>query len=384
MNLSDTKSAANFQLDHFIANNLKDYERERNFDFGHQNRKNVSCLSHYISHRVLVEYDIINKILSTTKTGYSEKFIQEILWRIYWRGWLETHQDVWKEFLTEAKTIPDNPNYMKAVKGETEIDFFNEWIRELKNENYLHNHSRMWFASIWIFTLKLPWQLGAAFFMKHLFDGDTASNTLSWRWVAGLQTKGKNYVARKSNIEKFSNIQVRGITLNEFAEPLIEAKTYPFRMPIQTRNTYNRYGTLLIFDNELNISNSKVNLSNYKQIFLLILDNDKRKIILSKKVLEFKQTLQLDLHKQLKNSKIIQPYFLENFCKSSEGIDVLYPFIGENFDYINMLKTKFSTEFNIIYNENDIYCWEFANKGYFNFKKNNKSIMNQISKGEHQ
>ena len=66
----------------------------------------------------------------------------------------------------------------------------------------------MWFASIWIFTLNLPWQLGADFFMQHLLDGDPASNTLSWRWVAGIQTKGKNYLARKSNIEKYSNIEI--------------------------------------------------------------------------------------------------------------------------------------------------------------------------------
>ena len=52
----------------------------------------------------------------------------------------------------------------------------------------------MWFASIWIFTLKLPWQLGADFFMQNLLDGDPASNTLSWRWSAGIHTKGKNYI----------------------------------------------------------------------------------------------------------------------------------------------------------------------------------------------
>jgi deoxyribodipyrimidine photo-lyase len=65
---------------------------------------------------------------------------------------------------------------------------------------YLHNHARMWFASIWIFTLRLPWELGAAFFYEHLLDGDVASNTLSWRWVAGLQTRGKTYVAKADNI----------------------------------------------------------------------------------------------------------------------------------------------------------------------------------------
>jgi len=63
----------------------------------------------------------------------------------------------------------------------------------------------MWFASIWIFTLKLPWELGAAFFYEHLLDGDVASNTLSWRWVAGLQTPGKTYVARADNIAFYTD-----------------------------------------------------------------------------------------------------------------------------------------------------------------------------------
>ena len=60
----------------------------------------------------------------------------------------------------------------------------------------------MWFASIWIFTLGLPWQLGADFFLRHLLDGDPAANTLGWRWVAGLHTKGKTYLASASNIRK--------------------------------------------------------------------------------------------------------------------------------------------------------------------------------------
>jgi deoxyribodipyrimidine photo-lyase len=70
---------------------------------------------------------------------------------------------------------------------------------------YLHNHARMWFASIWVFTLRLPWELGAAFFYEHLLDGDVASNTLSWRWVAGLQTPGKTYVARADNIAFYTD-----------------------------------------------------------------------------------------------------------------------------------------------------------------------------------
>ena len=63
----------------------------------------------------------------------------------------------------------------------------------------------MWFASIWIFTLRLPWALGADFFLRHLIDADAASNTLSWRWGAGLQTVGKTYLARTENIARYTN-----------------------------------------------------------------------------------------------------------------------------------------------------------------------------------
>jgi hypothetical protein len=76
--------------------------------------------------------------------------------------------------------------------------------RELIATGYLHNHARMWWASYWIHVERLPWELGADWFFRHLLDADPASNTLSWRWVAGLQTPGKTYLVRKSNIEKYA------------------------------------------------------------------------------------------------------------------------------------------------------------------------------------
>ena len=80
------------------------------------------------------------------------------------------------------------------------MDYF---ARELTETGYLHNHARMWFAGFWIHTEQLPWELGADFFYRHLLDADPASNTLSWRWVAGLQTVGKFYLTRRSNLERF-------------------------------------------------------------------------------------------------------------------------------------------------------------------------------------
>jgi deoxyribodipyrimidine photo-lyase len=78
----------------------------------------------------------------------------------------------------------------------------------------------MWFASIWMFTLRLPWELGADFFLRHLLDGDPASNTLSWRWVGGLHTPGKTYAATADNIAKNTHGRFRPTGLARNCPPL--------------------------------------------------------------------------------------------------------------------------------------------------------------------
>jgi len=139
---------------------------------------------------------------------------------------LELRPQVWTDFIEDLKGLKEDDNYKKAINGETQIECFNDWVKELKENNYLHNHTRMWFASIWIFTLELPWQLGAEFFMQHLFDGDAASNTLGWRWVSGVQTQGKHYLASEWNIKKFTNNRFQNIKLNENAPPKVSEKSY--------------------------------------------------------------------------------------------------------------------------------------------------------------
>ena len=159
------------------------------------------------------EKEVIRKSLDKFSFSKNEKFIQEVLWRTYWKGWMELRSGVWDDYLLDLKRVKekckDNKSYLNAIEGNTEIECFNEWVNELKTYNYLHNHTRMWFASIWIFTLGLPWQLGAEFFMQHLYDGDTASNTLGWRWVAGIQTQGKHYLASEWNIKNLQIIDLK-------------------------------------------------------------------------------------------------------------------------------------------------------------------------------
>jgi deoxyribodipyrimidine photolyase len=123
MDLTASKSASIEKLNYFLSKNITNYENNRNFDFGPENHKVVSCLSPYITHRILLEYDIIKKVLSANTRKNSEKFVQEILWRIYWRGWLETHPEVWTDFVKETICLDHQEQYNRAINGETEIFF---------------------------------------------------------------------------------------------------------------------------------------------------------------------------------------------------------------------------------------------------------------------
>ena len=149
--------------ENFAKYKINDYAKLRNFDFGPNNESSVSKLSPFITHRILSEYDLIHDIKSKYKIKNSTKFVEEIFWRVYWKGWMENRPKVWRNFISENNIDFDYELYESAINGNTELDFFNSWVHELKQYNYLHNHTRMWFASTWIFNLGLPWQLGAKF-----------------------------------------------------------------------------------------------------------------------------------------------------------------------------------------------------------------------------
>ena len=287
MNFATTRNEALKILENFIVKDISNYASQRNFDFGPNNRKNISCISPYITHRLITEFETTKIVLSKRSFLKVEKFVQEIFWRIYWKGWLELRPKVWSDFLEDLKNIKEDENYINAINGKTNIQCFNDWVLELKDYNYLHNHTRMLFASIWIFTLGLPWQKGAEFFMKHLLDGDAASNTLSWRWVAGIQTKGKNYIAQNWNISKFSNNKYKDMDLNENPKPIIDQREYEIS-PFEINETDKKSENVIFFDNETNFK--FFSLDKYKKIYCILLSPKERKVALSNKVLEYKKT----------------------------------------------------------------------------------------------
>lgn len=225
------------QLEAFISKAGRAYQTHRNTDLGPGRHGHVSLLSPYLRHRLIDETEVLSQVLAEHSQSEAFKFVQEVFWRSYWKGWLEQRSLLWPEYQQQLPGIlqrqtqnrRQSDDYNAAVNGATHIPLFNEWCEELVRTGYLHNHARMWFASIWIFTLKLPWQLGADFFVRHLMDGDPASNTLGWRWVAGLHTAGKSYLATAKNIKTCAQARLAGRSDQELG--LNKLATSTFNLP---------------------------------------------------------------------------------------------------------------------------------------------------------
>ncbi len=225
-----SRDAALARLQEFLPRAGIAYARSRNFERGDAGHANVSRLSPYLRHRVLSEAEVISAAIRMHGAEAAGKFVQEVMWRSWSKGWLELRPAVWAGYRAGVARGLDRigsegglrMRWEDACAGRTGIGCFDHWAQELAATGYLHNHARMWFASIWIFTLGLPWELGADFFLRHLLDGDPASNTLGWRWVAGLQPNGRAYAATAENISRYTEGRFRPAGLNETPEPLCE------------------------------------------------------------------------------------------------------------------------------------------------------------------
>lgn len=227
---ASTRKDALEQLDAFIPHAGR-YSSMRNYVL--PDNAYVSRLSPAIRYRLILESECAAAPLRRYAASTVEKFTQEIYWRRYWKNWLSLRPQVWTAYLDQLAFIRNEIQYetcrtraAACEAGEGSIAIMNHFARELVQTGYLHNHARMWFAGWWIHIERLPWQLGADFFFRHLLDGDPASNTLSWRWVAGLQTPGKTYLPRRSNLEKYLPAEVlqkydKGLCLLDNPHPLI-------------------------------------------------------------------------------------------------------------------------------------------------------------------
>ena len=375
------------------------YSNKRNFDFSSIEKNSVSALSPWIKHRLITEEEVIIEILKYHNQHSAMKFIQEVFWRGYFKGWLEQHPTVWShhndKLIKEYAKLENNrfvkESYMSAVNGETGIECFDFWCEQLKSTGYLHNHVRMWFASIWVFTLKLPMELGADFFMLHLIDADAASNTLSWRWVSGLHTKGKAYAARASNIEKFTNGQFNPSgQLVENIEPLIENIDHPLVSLPQLHQSIEKDAILLLTEEDCSPETSLTGNNLEVEILPLYLDKKYPQWIKpSKSVRSFSDTAIQNTCQRLGKPNAEErnnTNWTDTILETSDRIgtkNIIIPKVPVGAVKSKLRKIKKNlAEHDIYINEHyksyDMHTWQYASKGFFKLKKKIPNILHQL------
>ena len=128
----------------------------------------------------------------------------ELAWREYFYNiWQSRSNDIFNDFRTiNESTTAGIPQ--PIVNGETGLHAVDEQLQLLVKDGYMHNHARMWVASLTCNFANTSWQSGAKWFFYHLLDGDLASNTLSWQWVSG-RFNGRRYRFNQQNINSISS-----------------------------------------------------------------------------------------------------------------------------------------------------------------------------------
>lgn len=381
-----TRAEALEALHEFIPQSGK-YSRTRNHVIpGHGN---VSQLSAAIRHRLITEWETAQAPLERYATSTVEKFTQEIYWRSYWKGWLSQRPQVWDSYEAEAEGASDEAEAI--ISGQGPIGLMNHFAAELRQTGYLHNHARMWFAGYWVHVAQLPWQWGARFFERELLDFDPASNTLSWRWVAGLQTPGKTYLPRRSNLEKFLDPQIFAtagtIGLELLEQPKAKLpKTVERPAIIRAELTSDPLPTsagLWVHEEDLCIENSE--LADFSpQATLVTYDaarlchigaSENRKTWLKKATLDAAKRLNADHAEFTDLLTWVKKHGLKDLV-------TLRPEIGPLHDRLDQLKsdlTKLGVTLHLIIRKEDALLRPLAKKGFFPFWL---SLQKQLKSGE--
>ncbi len=389
-----TRAAGLERLRSFVRRAGREYARTRNYDDG-RSRENVSGLSPYVRRRLVSEVEVARAVLDEHSPSVAEKFLQEVFWRTYWRGWLYLRPQVYADFLADLGTLRQQLEtdrrlgaaYQKALGATTGIACFDEWAVELRETGYLHNHTRMWVASIWIFTLRLPWQLGADWFARHLLDADPASNTLSWRWVAGLHTRGKHYLARAANIRKFTRgrFDPSG-QLDEAAVPISDSRTYLARQfqELTPANTLmpasERVGWLLTDDDLLGADLQFLS----EACVVAILAPERQQATVANR---FVQGAVVDARKRIEatgiEASLLSPHDVVELARALrlDAVAALDPGCCANRQ--RLLELENHLESNGVRLDLRMHNWErqlfpFATAGYFKFKKQLPRLVEQL------
>lgn len=390
--MKSTREQALKVLSDFIPRAGHPYALGRNIVTSKNEFSAVSKLSPYVRHRIITEQEIVTEVRKHHGVEDSHKFIQEVLWRTYWKGWLEMRPVIWARFIQERDlqlaSFYDLSAISDAENGKTGIDGFDQWAQELCETGYLHNHVRMWFASIWIFTLRLPWVLGADFFLRHLNDADPASNTLSWRWVAGLHTAGKTYLATRENISRYTNGMFAPTGLATKAVPLTEPYVETSSIPATSKwSDIRQSALLLITDEDMHPESIFADFSLFKSAIVA----DDPTLLFGKNARMFTNSAAIDVVERLATNMSLSIEQLNRLgsdeilsAAHSAGTKLVvtpYAPVGPVANRLKLIGVELEAKgikLIQIRREWDEQFWPHATRGFFSFSENISSILDDI------
>lgn len=190
------------------------YAKSRNFADGA-----VTKLSPYISRGVISTKKIYESVKSSGITfEAAEKLIQELAWRDYWQQvWVHRNEEIFGDLKRPQSPVLHHEIPKAIFEGTTGIQAVDRAIEELYQTGYMHNHMRMYIASISCNVAQCHWLQPAKWLYANLLDGDLASNMLSWQWVAGSNAN-KKYYANQENINKYFYTHQQGTFLDKAYE----------------------------------------------------------------------------------------------------------------------------------------------------------------------
>ena len=297
----------------------RSYCKTRNFRDGA-----VTKIGPYISRGVLSTRQVYDFLLSTGVAWHdSEKLIQELAWRDYWQNiWLTQKDAINSDLKHPQKPVRSHQIPSAIVEASTGIEAIDEAIKDLYKTGYMHNHMRMYVASICCNVAKCHWLVPAKWLYSHLLDGDLASNQLSWQWVAG-SFSNKKYYANQDNINKYFSSKQKHTFLD------VEYKQFNnMEIPDILRSTQKLGGEVylpqlegqaviedrpsLIF-NYYNLDSRWHNEEAFQRVFIIEPSKFKENLI-SPKCMEFA----LELSKNISGVKIFLGEFneLQNYIKT--------------------------------------------------------------------
>lgn len=194
--------------------NPRSYGLTRNYLDG-----SVTWLSPFITHGIIDTALVARRLLVRYSADQCSKILFELAWREYFhRIWLQQGDAIFENMRVQADTFEGEvflANPPKAlVCAQTGVDVIDESIAHLITDGVMHNHARLWTASVACNIGKSQWLESAKWMHYHLLDGDLASNSLSWQWVAGTFSN-KRYIANQDNINKYSRSVQRGTFLDQ-------------------------------------------------------------------------------------------------------------------------------------------------------------------------